>query len=95
MNGIGVRINASPEVVEQQIARLVAFAKVMGACRIGVATSTQGWGPDSIHRRYPAAGLATAMATQLACVGGRFFTLAWSRATPISAEVTVLVDSFG
>ena len=33
MNGIGVRANASPEVVEQQTARLMAFAKGDGRLR--------------------------------------------------------------
>ena len=33
MNGISVRVNASPEVVEQQVARLLAFAKGDGRLR--------------------------------------------------------------
>jgi hypothetical protein len=33
MNGIGIRVNASPEVVEQQTARLMAFAKGDGRLR--------------------------------------------------------------
>ena len=70
MNGIGVSAHASPEVVEQQTARLLAFAKGDGRLR--------DWRPTRIPlargqirptRRHSAADLATAMATQPSRVG--------------------------
>ena len=79
MNGIGVSGNASPVVVEQQTARLLAFAKGDGRLKEW-RRNEYGRLAAEIRspRRHSAAGLATAMATQPSRVGRRLLTLARS-----------------